>query len=99
MPIYAYRCDGCGKVTEQLASINAIPDQVACAHCSATQTHRIISNVAYHASEASKTARLDPKYEKMVNHAMAKSSNADENRLIRNMQPFSAAKDTKKDKT
>lgn len=95
MPIYTYRCDQCGEVTEQLASINDIPVKVACQHCRGTHTHRIISSVAYHASEATKTAKLDPKYEKMVNHAMKKSASADENRIIKNMAPFSKAKDGK----
>jgi putative FmdB family regulatory protein len=95
MPIYTYRCDQCGEVTEQLASINDIPENVVCEHCGDKHTHRIISSVAYHASEAAKTSRLDPKYEKMVDHAMKKSASADENRIIRNLKPFSKAKDSK----
>jgi len=92
MPIYAYRCDGCGELTEHIASVSDIPDTVACDHCGSNTTHRVISRVAYHASEATKTARLDPKYEKMVDHAMSKSTSADENRLIRQMDARTNAK-------
>jgi hypothetical protein len=48
--------------------------------------------VAYHASASSRTARLDPKYEKMVDSAMKKSASADENRLIDRMQRRSSEK-------
>jgi len=92
MPIYAYRCDGCGEITEQVASVNDIPDHIACAHCGSAGAHRVISRVAYHASEATKTAKLDPKYEKMVDHAMKKSASADENRLIKKMRSYDNAK-------
>ncbi len=50
--------------------------------------------MAYHASEASRTARLDPKYEKMVDHAMKKSASADEHRLIDKMKPYPSGKKT-----
>lgn len=92
MPIYAYRCRACRMVTDQLASVDEAPDAIACEHCGSPETHRIISRVAYHASEATKTAKLDPKYEKMVDHAMKKSANADEHRIIDKMKPFSSAK-------
>ena len=47
-------------------------------------------------SEAAKTARLDPRYDKMVDHAMRKSANADEGRLLRNMKPFPGDSKNKK---
>ncbi len=92
MPIYAYRCNGCGEVTDRLTAVGAAADHVTCEHCASDDTRRIIANVAYHASEATKTSRLDPKYEKMVDHAMRKSENANEHRLINRMKPFSGAK-------
>ena len=51
-------------------------------------THRVIARVAYHASEATKTARLDPKYEKMVDASMRKNPLADPDRLLRKMKPL-----------
>ncbi len=92
MPIYVYRCSGCNCLTDAFASVSDIPEQVVCEHCGSAETHRIISSVAYHASQASRTARLDPKYEKMVDHAMKKSASADENRLIDRMQKRASEK-------
>ena len=97
MPIYAYRCRRCGEVTDTYASINDPPSAIECEHCHADDTHRIIARVAYHASDNTKTARLDPKYEKKVEHAMRKSANADPDRLLRKLQPFSPSKGSSKD--
>ena len=93
MPIYSYRCRACGGVTDAYASIDDAPAAIECEHCNATDTYRVIGRVAYHANESTKTARLDPKYEKRVDDAMRKSSNADPNRLLRKMRPLSDAKD------
>jgi putative FmdB family regulatory protein len=93
MPIYAYRCSACGGVTDAYASINDAPVSIACEHCNDGDTHRIIARVSYHASDNAKTSKLDPKYEKLVDDAMRKSSNADPDRLLRKMKPFSSAKD------
>jgi len=92
VPIYSYRCRACGGVTDAYASVSDAPQSVPCEHCDATDTYKIIGRVAYHANEATKTARLDSKYEKRVDDAMRKSSNADPNRLLRKMKPFGDAK-------
>ena len=91
MPIYAYRCRACGEVTDRLFAVAERQDQVSCEHCQSDDTQRVIGRTAYHASEASKTARLDPKYEKMVDHSMQKSASADEHRLLKQMKPFAGA--------
>ncbi len=96
MPIYAYRCAHCGGVTDAYASIDAAPDAIECEHCASRETHRIIARVAYHASEATKTSRLDTKYEKKIDDAMRKSASADPDRLLRKMKSFSSAKDAPK---
>ncbi len=93
MPIYAYRCRACGGVTDAYASIDSPPSAIDCAHCQAHDTHRIIARVAYHASDNTKTAKLDPKYEKMVDDSMHKSRSADPNRLLRKLKPFSDSRD------
>lgn len=90
MPIYAYRCRNCSGVTDVYASVKEPPASVECEHCGATDTHRVIARVAYHASEATKTARLDPKYEKMADAAMRKNPLADPDRLLRKMKPYSS---------
>lgn len=88
MPIYAYRCRDCGGVTEQLAAVEQHDAPVACEHCQSPDTYRIIGRTAYHANEATKTAKLDPKYERMVDSAMRKSASADPARLLKRMKPF-----------
>jgi len=92
VPIYAYRCRHCGRTTDHLAAVSAAPEHIPCEHCGSEDTSRIISRVAYHASEAAKTARLDPKYDKMIDHAMKKSESANEHRLLDKMKPFTGAK-------
>jgi putative FmdB family regulatory protein len=92
VPIYSYRCRACGGATDAYASVNDAPTSVACEHCHATDTYKIIGRVAYHANEATKTARLDSKFEKRVDDAMRKSAGADPNRLLRKMKPFGDAK-------
>jgi putative FmdB family regulatory protein len=93
MPIYAYRCRKCDGVTDAYASVSAAPASIECEHCHGDDTHRIIARVAYHASEAAKTAKLDPKYEKMADASMRKNPLADPDRLLRKMKPFNSAKD------
>ena len=93
MPIYAYRCGACGEVTEAYAKVRDAPKRITCEKCGANDAHRIISRVAYHASESAKTSRLDPKYEKMADDAAKKSASADPMRLLKKMKPYSGAKD------
>ena len=80
MPVYEYRCQECGAVTNKLAPLNAIPRNVECS-CGATAA-RIISRPSVHLSKGSKVARLDPKYDAMVDKAMRNTPTADPDRLI-----------------
>ena len=80
MPVYEYRCAECGAVTSTLASINAIPEVIECA-CGGTAA-RIISRPSVHLSRGSKVARLDPKYDAMVDRAMRNTPTADPDRLV-----------------
>ena len=81
MPIYEYRCESCGRISTTLATINAIPTEVACEYC-ANPARRILSRPSVHLSARSKTARLDPKYDKRVDQAMRSTPMADPDRLI-----------------
>ncbi len=92
MPIYSYRCRSCGELTDRLMSLADHADAIGCEHCQSDETYRVISSSAYHASEATKTAKLDPRYEKMVDTAMRNSTSADEHRLLKKMTPFTGAK-------
>lgn len=48
MPIYEYRCQGCGRVTERLIRGSAtIPSSATCAHCGSEDTVKIISRVNF----------------------------------------------------
>ena len=80
MPVYEYRCAECGAVTSELASVHAIPGEVRCA-CGGTAS-RIVSKPSVHLSKGSKVARLDPKYDAMVDKAMRGTPAADPDRLI-----------------
>ena len=80
MPVYEYRCAKCDAVTSTLASINAIPKEIECA-CGGTAA-RIISRPSVHLSKGSKVARLDPKYDAMVDKAMRNTPMADPDRLV-----------------
>lgn len=80
MPLYEYRCAECGAVTGELASVKSIPSEVQCA-CGATAS-RIVSKPSVHLSKGSKVARLDPKYDALVDKAMRDTPTADPDRLI-----------------
>lgn len=80
MPVYEYRCAECGAVTGEFASVTAIPREVRCA-CGGAAS-RIISKPSVHLSKGSKVARLDPKYDAMVDKAMRDTPTADPDRLI-----------------
>lgn len=81
MPVYEYRCNDCGAVSNRLASVRDIPGEIACRHCGGL-ARRIVSRPSVHRSAASKGARLDPKYERMVDSAMRNTAAADPDRLI-----------------
>ena len=68
-------------MTGRLASIKAIPADVACEHCQGVAT-RILSRPAVKLSAKSKVGRLDPKYDRMVDQAMRNTASADPDRLI-----------------
>jgi len=88
MPIYEYRCRDCECLTDKYFPDTNAPAALSCKHCGGPDTHRIVSGAVYHASETTKTSKLDPKYEKMVDQAMRKSSSADPERILRKMKPF-----------
>ncbi|MCE2459560.1 MAG: hypothetical protein J4F38_02110 [Pseudomonadales bacterium] len=80
MPVYEYRCAECGALTSKLASVKAIPSAVECA-CGGTAS-RVVSMPSVHLSKGSKVARLDPKYDAMVDKAMRNTPAGDPDRLI-----------------
>lgn len=87
MPLYEYRCATCGEITAVVARISEAGNSVRCAHCDGT-AERIVSRPSVHLSRASKLDRLDPKYDRMVDRAMAGTGNAEPDRLLKKMKPF-----------
>lgn len=88
MPLYEYRCAACGRVTELRCAIAAKPDTVVCEHCQRPGATQVVTGAAVHRDSASKVARLDPKYDRLVDRAMRNTRHADPERLLKRMKPF-----------
>lgn len=43
MPIYEYKCEPCGRVTEALRSMAAADEPLTCEHCGSAKTGRMHS--------------------------------------------------------
>ncbi len=46
MPMYEYKCAGCGKQFEVFQSMHANPDDTRCSHCGAKKATRLLSMFA-----------------------------------------------------
>jgi putative FmdB family regulatory protein len=88
LAVYEFRCADCGEVTPHWCSIAERPATIACAHCGASGATRIVSQSSVRLSSASKVARLDPKYDKMVDRAMKNTPQADPDRVLKRLKPF-----------
>jgi len=87
VPVYEYRCPVCAEITSIVARISEAGKTQPCAHCGGT-AERIVSRPSVHRSRASKLDRLDPRYDRMVDNAMASTSHAEPDRLLKKMKPF-----------
>jgi putative FmdB family regulatory protein len=88
MPLYEYRCARCGRLTELRCAIAARPQTVACEHCGEAGATQVLTGAAVRRDSASKVARLDPKYDRLVDRAMRDTQHADPDRLLKRMKPF-----------
>jgi putative FmdB family regulatory protein len=88
MPVYEFRCEGCGGLSELTCPVAERPAEIACRTCGGV-AHRIVSHMAVRLSSASKVERLDPKYDRMVDRAMRSTQHAEPDRLLGKMKPFS----------
>jgi len=79
-------------VTALFSGINDAPADCVCEHCGAQAT-RIISRASVHLSNASKLSRLDSRYDKQVDRAMANTRQADPDQILKKMRPLSDGKD------
>ena len=86
MPIYEYRCKDCGGTTSKRTRIADKPKSVRCEHCESENTQSIVSRPSVVLSSQSKVDRLDPKYDKIVDHAMKQNPLADPDRLLKKMR-------------
>jgi putative FmdB family regulatory protein len=86
MPIYEYRCVGCGVVTSVFGRVSEHEQSLVCEACGHSAT-RIISTPSVHLSKASKLDRLDPRYDKLVDNAMQSTPMAEPDRLLKRMKP------------
>ncbi len=53
MPIYEYRCQQCGSISEFLVSrIGGTPADLKCSHCGGEKLSKALSTIAVHAAAA-----------------------------------------------
>ncbi len=60
MPIYEYICRDCGREFQYLVLKKEDEDTLACPGCQGRTLKRLVSRVAYHASERDRLASFDP---------------------------------------
>jgi putative FmdB family regulatory protein len=61
MPIYEYECCKCERPFQQLVMNKADEERLSCPRCAGKELKRLISRVAYHASESDRLAEYDPR--------------------------------------
>lgn len=66
MPVYEYRCAGCGHAFSKLFRSHSAVTPVACPSCGRENVERTVSGFAYHQSLQMQIESLDPRYEKEV---------------------------------
>jgi len=93
MPIYVYQCPRCEVRSEVFSRRITSEQQVPCEACGAVRMDRVFTPFAVYRSEIDQINALDPKYFKKVDQAVANTPEADPERHLRRMTPFSAAAD------
>ncbi len=94
MPMYEYRCEPCGEVSSIYFRTATDTPSICCRSCGSEAVERILSLFASPLSESDKMSKLDSKYTKMVDAAMAKAPAASHpDHYMRKMVPFSQAKE------
>ena len=93
MPLYEFVCDICSKKTEKLWRNFTPPGSINCLSCGSSKTRRIVSRVAFRRDLTAQLDSLDPKYDKMVDSALAGTKDADPYRFIDSSTPLSAAEE------
>lgn len=92
MPMYEFQCDDCHSVSDIYFRTASDNRTVQCRSCGSEAVHKRMSSFASPLSEQDKMARLDSKYDKMVDRAIAKApSDSHHDHHMRKMVPFSRA--------
>ena len=60
MPIYEYRCHSCNKQFQSLIMKVEEEEALICPECGGSDLKKLISRVAYHASEQDRLGEFDP---------------------------------------
>jgi putative FmdB family regulatory protein len=60
VPIYEYLCQECGREFQYLVLKKKDEDTLACPGCKGRTLKRLVSRVAYHASDQDRLAAFDP---------------------------------------
>lgn len=94
MPVYEFRCQPCGNISSIYFRTSADSPPLACRHCGSGDVQRILSSFASPKSELDHMSKLDSKYHKQVDAALAKvPATSDPDHYVRKMVPFSQAKE------
>lgn len=72
MPLYEYRCEGCGEQFEVRQSIKDDPRDTACPHCHAFKATRLMSSFASKIVGDKKPTYTEMKAYNMLNERMDK---------------------------
>jgi putative FmdB family regulatory protein len=60
MPLYEYRCSGCGQVYEQLRRMQDADQGLACPKCQSVEVKRLLSTFASHVASSSASDATAP---------------------------------------
>lgn len=74
MPLYEYRCEGCGEQFEQVQPVNVRAEDTACPHCQAKKATRLMSAFASKIVGDHKPTWTEMKAYNMLNERMDKFS-------------------------
>ena len=94
MPVYEFRCDPCGNISSIYFRTSTDSPSLTCRHCGSNEVRRILSSFASPRSELDHMSKLDPKYHKQVDAALAQApATSDPGHYMRKMVPFSQAQE------
>ena len=72
MPVYEYRCEGCGEQFERVQSVSARVEDAVCPHCHAQKATRLMSSFASKIVGDHKTGFAEMKAYNMLDERMDK---------------------------